>query len=63
MAVEAVLKIADIKNNFIDLERIKVDGKPGGSLEDTMLVNGVALDQQFSHPHMERVRLIVGIRI
>lgn len=55
MAVEAVLKIADLKNNFIDLERIKMDGKTGGSLEDTMLVNGVVLDQQFSHPHMEKV--------
>ncbi|XP_065216712.1 T-complex protein 1 subunit epsilon-like [Planococcus citri] len=54
MAVEAVLKVADLENNFIDLERIKMDGKTGGSLEDTMLVNGVALEQQFSHPHMEK---------
>ncbi|XP_065219644.1 T-complex protein 1 subunit epsilon-like [Planococcus citri] len=54
MAVEAVLKVADIENNFVDLERIKMEGKTGGSLEDTILVNGVVLDQQFSHSHMEK---------
>lgn len=48
-----------MKNNFIDLERIKIDGKTGGSLEDTMLVNGVVLEQQFSHPHMEKVSTTV----
>lgn len=55
IAVAAVLKIADITNQFIDLERIKIDGKSGGSLEDTLLVNGVVIDQPLCHPHMEKV--------
>lgn len=31
---------------------IKVDGKVGGSLEDTLLVKGVVVDKDFSHPQM-----------
>ena len=31
---------------------IKVDGKVGGSLEDTLLVKGVIVDKDFSHPQM-----------
>ncbi len=57
MAVDAVLKVADMEHNLIDLERIKLYGKPGGSLEDTMLINGVIIDQSLSHPHMEKVHL------
>lgn len=54
LAVDAVMKVADTRNNFIDLERVKMDGKPGGSLEDTMLINGVVIDQSLCHPHMEK---------
>lgn len=57
MAVDAVLKVSNMENNLVDLERIKLDGKPGGSLEDTMLVNGVIIDQPLCHPHMDKVGL------
>ena len=57
MAVEAVLKIVDVNSNFIDLERIKLDGKPGGSLENTTLIDGVVISQPLSHPHMLKVRI------
>ena len=33
---------------------IKVDGKVGGSLEDTKLIKGVILDKDMSHPQMPR---------
>ncbi len=38
------------------LER-QVDGKVGGKLEDTKLVNGIVLDKDFSHPQMPKVPL------
>ncbi|KAF2772417.1 t-complex protein 1 subunit epsilon [Teratosphaeria nubilosa] len=52
MAVEAVLSVADLERRDVDFELIKVDGKVGGSLEDSLLVNGVIVDKDFSHPQM-----------
>ncbi|EMC99753.1 hypothetical protein BAUCODRAFT_348787 [Baudoinia panamericana UAMH 10762] len=52
MAVEAVLSVADLERKDVDFELIKVDGKVGGSLEDSILVNGVVVDKDFSHPQM-----------
>ena len=34
----------------------QVDGKVGGKLEDTKLVNGIVLDKDFSHPQMPKAR-------
>ncbi|KAK7598364.1 hypothetical protein V9T40_006599 [Parthenolecanium corni] len=63
MAVDAVLKVSNMENNLVDLERIKLDGKPGGSLEDTMLVNGVIIDQPLCHPHMDKELLKAAIAV
>jgi T-complex protein 1 subunit epsilon len=52
IAVDAVLSVADLERKDVDFELIKVDGKAGGSLEDTMLVKGVVVDKDFSHPQM-----------
>lgn len=52
IAVEAVLSVADIERKDINFELIKVDGKVGGSLEDTKLVKGVVIDKDMSHPQM-----------
>ena len=38
----------------VDFELIKVDGKMGGSLQDTTLVHGVVVDKDMSHPQMPR---------
>lgn len=54
IAVDAVLSVADLERRDVDFELIKVDGKVGGSLEDTALVRGVVLDKDFSHPQMPR---------
>jgi T-complex protein 1 subunit epsilon len=52
IAVDAVLSVADFERKDVDFELIKVDGKVGGSLEDTLLVKGVIIDKDFSHPQM-----------
>ncbi|KAL8818774.1 MAG: hypothetical protein Q9191_007864 [Dirinaria sp. TL-2023a] len=52
IAVDAVLSVADLDRKDVDFELIKVDGKVGGSLEDTLLVKGVVVDKDFSHPQM-----------
>ncbi|KAI8645839.1 T-complex protein 1 subunit epsilon [Parasitella parasitica] len=54
IAVSAVLSVADLERKDVDFELIKVDGKVGGSLEDTILVKGVVIDKDMSHPQMPR---------
>ncbi|KAI8979777.1 T-complex protein 1 subunit epsilon [Mycotypha africana] len=54
IAVNAVLSVADLERKDVDFELIKVDGKVGGSLEDTVLVKGVVVDKDMSHPQMPR---------
>jgi len=55
IAVNAVLSVADLKRRDVDFELIKVEGKVGGKMEDTMLVKGVVVDKDFSHPQMPKV--------
>jgi T-complex protein 1 subunit epsilon len=52
IAVDAVLSVADFKQKDVNFDLIKVDGKVGGSLEDSLLVKGVIIDKDFSHPQM-----------
>ena len=52
IAVDAILSVADLERKDVDFELIKVDGKVGGSLEDSLLVKGVIVDKDFSHPQM-----------
>ncbi|KAJ5328006.1 T-complex protein 1 epsilon subunit [Penicillium brevicompactum] len=52
IAIDAVLSVADFERKDVDFELIKVDGKVGGSLEDSLLVHGVIVDKDFSHPQM-----------
>jgi T-complex protein 1 subunit epsilon len=52
IAVDAVLSVADLEARDVNFELIKVDGKVGGALEDTLLVKGVIIDKDFSHPQM-----------
>ncbi|KAJ3222937.1 T-complex protein 1 subunit epsilon [Clydaea vesicula] len=54
MAVDAVLSVADLERKDVDFELIKVDGKMGGSLVDSVLVKGVVVDKDFSHPQMPK---------
>lgn len=52
IAVNAILAVADMDRKDVDFELIKVEGKVGGKLEDTVLVKGVVIDKDFSHPQM-----------
>jgi T-complex protein 1 subunit epsilon len=54
IAVKAVLAVADLERKDVDFELIKVEGKVGGSLEDTQLVHGVIVDKEMSHPQMPK---------
>jgi len=54
IAVNAVLSVADLERRDVNFELIKVEGKTGGRLEDTMLVKGVIVDKDFSHPQMPK---------
>ena len=55
IAVNAIMSVADLERRDVDFELIKVDGKVGGKLSDTMLVKGVVVDKDFSHPQMPKV--------
>ena len=55
IAVDAVLSVADPKTGDVNFELIKVDGKTGGRLEDTVLVKGLVIDKTMSHPQMPKV--------
>ncbi|CAZ83831.1 unnamed protein product [Tuber melanosporum] len=55
IAVDAVISVADLDRKDVDFELIKVDGKVGGALDDSMLVKGVIIDKDMSHPQMPRV--------
>uniref|UniRef100_A0A6T6P9Y2 T-complex protein 1 subunit epsilon n=1 Tax=Rhodosorus marinus TaxID=101924 RepID=A0A6T6P9Y2_9RHOD len=55
ICVSAVTSVADFERKDVNLDLIKVEGKVGGKLEDTNLVNGIlAIDKDFSHPQMPR---------
>lgn len=54
IAVDAVLSVADLERKDVDFELIKVEGKVGGSLSDSLLVKGVIVDKDMSHPQMPK---------
>ncbi|CAB9516078.1 Thermosome subunit beta (Fragment) [Seminavis robusta] len=55
IAVKAVLNVADLERNDVNFERIRMEGKTGGSLEETTIVNGLVIDKEISHPQMAKV--------
>ncbi|KAK5979830.1 hypothetical protein GCK32_000727 [Trichostrongylus colubriformis] len=54
IAVDAVLSVADLETRDVNFELIKVEGKVGGHLEDTVLVKGIIIDKTMSHPQMPK---------
>ncbi|GLJ31871.1 hypothetical protein SUGI_0641320 [Cryptomeria japonica] len=54
IAVKAVLAVADLERKDVNLDLIKVEGKVGGRLEDTELVEGIVIDKDMSHPQMPK---------
>jgi T-complex protein 1 subunit epsilon len=54
ISVQAVVSVADLERKDVNLDLIKLEGKVGGSLEDTAIVKGIVIDKEFSHPQMPR---------
>ncbi|CAI4557140.1 BCN_G0031120.mRNA.1.CDS.1 [Saccharomyces cerevisiae] len=54
MAVEAVINVMDKDRKDVDFDLIKMQGRVGGSISDSKLINGVILDKEFSHPQMPK---------
>lgn len=54
IAVEAVLDVADISRKDVNFDHIKVEGKPGGNIENTCLIRGIVIDKDMSHPGMAK---------
>lgn len=63
IAVNAVLTVADLEKKDVNFELIKIEGKVGGRMEDTMLVKGVVLDKTMSHPQMPKIMKDVKMAI
>jgi thermosome len=57
MAVHAIKRITETVEGDIraDLDNIKVEKKQGGSLRDTIFVEGIVLDKEIVHPGMARM--------
>lgn len=55
MAVDAVTSVMDLDRKDVDFELIKIEGRVGGSLQDSQLIKGVVLDKDFSHPQMPKL--------
>ena len=54
IATEAVLAVADLDRKDVNFDLIKLEGKVGGTLEDTKLIHGIVLDKEISHPQMPK---------
>jgi len=63
IAVDAVMAVADFETKDVNFELIKVESKVGGRMEDSMLVKGVIVDKDFSHPQMPKELKDVNIAI
>ena len=57
IAVDAVLQVAEEANGGlkVDLDMIKVEKKPGGSMTDTVLVKGLIIDKEVAHSDMPKL--------
>ena len=54
IAVDAVLAVADLERRDVNLDLIKIIGKPGSGVEATELVRGIVIDKELAHPQMEK---------
>ena len=50
LAVKAVLAVADMERGDVNFDKIKIIAKAGGALEDSMFIDGIVVDKEFSHP-------------
>ena len=57
MVVDATLAVAEKADRGyrVDIDNVKVEKKPGGSLKDTKLIQGIVLDKEVVHSGMPKV--------
>lgn len=54
LAIKAVLAVADMDRGDVNFDKIKIIAKAGGSIEDSMFIDGIVVDKEFSHPQMDK---------
>jgi archaeal chaperonin len=56
MVVDATLAVAEkVERGYrVDIDNVKVEKKPGGSLKDTKLIQGIVLDKEVVHSGMPK---------
>jgi len=56
LAVKAILQVAEKEDGKykVDVDDVKVEKKPGESIRDTMLINGIVLDKEVVHSGMPK---------
>lgn len=56
IVTDAVFSVVEKRDGryFLDVDRIKTEKRPGGSVTDSFLVDGIALDKEFVHPLMPK---------
>jgi len=57
LAVDAILQIAEESDGGLeaDLDNVKVEKKPGGSMTDTSLIRGLLIDKEVVHADMPKL--------
>jgi len=55
ICVKAVKSVCNMERKDVNFDLIKVEGKVGGQLEETQLIEGIVVDKDFSHPQMPKV--------
>jgi len=54
ICTKAVLAISDLDRRDVNLDLIKIEGKVGANLENSMLINGILLNKEWSHSQMPK---------
>jgi thermosome len=56
IAVDAILQVAEeVENSFeVDLDMVKIEKKPGGSITDTTLIKGLVINKEVIHADMPK---------
>ena len=57
LVVDSLLQVADKQQDGtykVDIDNVKVEKKPGGSVNDTKLIKGIVLDKEVVHPGMPK---------
>lgn len=45
-----MLAVADMERGDVNFDKIKIIAKAGGAIEDSMFIDGIVVDKEFSHP-------------